>query len=263
LPKTVITITSDWGLKDPYLASVKGTILSQIPDAQIVDISNQIAPFDLNQASFILRNSYKSFPPGSIHLIGINTEASIETPHTAAVYEGHYFIGADNGIFSLLFDHEPEQVIEIEIIQDTDYFTFSTRDVFVKAAVHIANGKPIEQLGDPLPKLNQMISFRPVVENQVIKGKVIYIDVYENLITNINELLFRQIGKGSKFTISFRNPQYSIRTISKSYSDVPEGEMLAIFGSTGYLEIAMNRGNAGSLLGIEPDDPVRIEFQKS
>jgi hypothetical protein len=259
----VITITSDWSTKDHYLASVKGTILSQLPDAQIVDISNQITPFDLNQASFVLRSCFRSFPRGTIHLIGINTEASIETPHAVALYEGHYFIGADNGMFSLLFDHEPEKVVELEILQDTDYFTFSTRDVFVKAAVHIATGKPVEELGEPLEKLNQLISFRPVVENQVIKGKVIYIDVYENLITNITEQLFRQVGKGSKFEITFRNPQYRIRTLSKSYSDVPEGEMLAIFGSTGYLEIALNRGNAGSLLGIQVDDPVRIEFGKN
>ena len=258
----VITIMSDWGLKDPYLASVKGMILSHLPDVTIVDISHQITPFDLNQASFVLRNSYKDFPAGTIHLIGINTEASIETPHTLALYEGHYFIGADNGIFSLVFDHDPEKIIEIDIIQDSDYFTFSERDVFVKVAVHILAGQSIEQLGAPRPSLTRMISFQPVVDGTVIKGKVIYVDVYENLITNITPHLFRSVGKGNRFAITFRNPQYSIRTMSTSYSDVPEGEMLAIFGSSGLMEIAMNRGNASSLLGMEIDDPVRIEFSE-
>lgn len=257
---TVITLTSDWGIKDPYLASVKGTLLSQLPEATIVDISHQVPPFDLNQASFIIRNCYKSFPQGTIHLIGINTEASIETPHTLVVYEGHYFIGADNGIFSLIFDHPPEQIIELDVFQDSDYFTFSERDVFLKVAVHIASGKPLDQLGDPKTSINQLLSFQPVVNGQVIIGKVIFIDSYENLITNITKNIFKTVGKGGRFRITFRNPQYVIRTLSSSYSDVPEGEMLAIFGTTGYLEIALNRGNASSLLGIVIDDPVRIEF---
>lgn len=256
----VITLTSDWGIKDPYLASVKGTLLTQLPEVTIVDISHQVPPFDLNQASFIIRNCYKSFPQGTIHVIGINTEASIETPHTLVIYEGHYFIGADNGIFSLIFDHPPEQIIELDVFQDSDYFTFSERDVFIKVAVHIASGKPLDQLGDSKTSVNQLLSFQPVVDGQVIKGKVIFIDSYENLITNITKSLFKTVGKGSRFQITFRNPQYVIRTLSSSYSDVPEGEMLAIFGTTGYLEIALNRGNASSLLGIAIDDPVRIEF---
>ena len=258
----IITITSDWGLKDPYLASVKGTMLSQLPDVTIVDISHQITPFDMNQASFVVRNSFRSFPAGTVHLIGINTEASIETPHTLVLYEGHYFIGAENGIFSLIFDHDPDRIIEIDVIQDSDYFTFSERDVFAKVAVHILTGKPIDELGGPRPALTRMISFQPVADGQVIKGKVIYVDVYENLITNISHYLFRSVGKGNRFTITFRNPQYSVQAISTSYSDVPEGEMLAIFGTSGLLEIAMNRGNASSLLGMEVDDPVRIEFNE-
>lgn len=231
-----------------------------MPDITIVDIAHQITPFDLNQASFILRNSFRNFPAGTVHLIGISTEASIETPHTLAVYEGHYFIGADSGIFSLIFDHDPEKIIELDVIQDSDYFTFSERDVFVKVAVHILQGKPLEQLGGSRPLLTRLISFQPVVDGKIIKGKVIYVDVYENLITNISHTLFRSVGKGSRFEIRFRNPQYAIRTISSSYGDVPEGEMLAIFGTSGLMEIAMNRGNASSLLGMEVDDPVRIEF---
>ncbi|MCX6235215.1 MAG: SAM-dependent chlorinase/fluorinase [Bacteroidetes bacterium] len=256
----VITLTSDWGLKDPYLASVKGTILTQLPDATIVDISHNIAPFDLNQASFIIRNSYKSFPLNSIHILSINPEASIQTPHTVVRHDGYFFIGADNGIFSLIFDKEPEQIVEIDIFQDSDYFTFPTRDVFVKAAVHIAKGGRIEDLGTVKSSVNKFYTFQPVVDSQVIKGKVMYIDAFENLITNITETLFRSVGKGKKFQISFRTPGYNIISISKSYSDVPEGEMLAIFGSTGFLEIAMNKGNASSLLGMEIDDMVRIEF---
>ena len=134
-------------MKDHYLAAVKGSIHKLIPDAEIVDISHNIPSFDLNQTSFIIRNSYKYFPEGSIHIIGVKSDASISTPHTAVLYDGHYFIGADNGVFSLIFDHDPDKIVELDIIQDSDSFTFSTRDVFVIAAAHIASGKPFEELG--------------------------------------------------------------------------------------------------------------------
>ncbi|MCK4679155.1 MAG: SAM-dependent chlorinase/fluorinase [Bacteroidales bacterium] len=257
----IITLISDWGCKDPYLASVKGTILKQLPETVIVDISHDIPPFDINQASFILKNSYKAFPPKTIHIIAINSEASIETPHTVVEYDEHFFIGADNGIFPLVMDGEPTKIVELEIFQDSDYFTFSSRDVFVKAAIHIANtGKP-EDLGTIKTKLNERISFKPVVEENIIRGKVIYIDSFENLITNITEKQFNKIRNGKKFEITFRTPGYVINTICDSYSDVPAGEMLAIFGSTGFLEIAMNKGNASSLLGMDLDEIVRVEFK--
>src|SRR5512138_1750299 len=145
----IITLTSDWGLRDHYIGSVKGAILRQHPEAVIVDISHLVEPFNLNQAAFIIRNSYRSFPKGTIHILGINEEASIETPHTLVLHEGHYFIGADNGIFSLIFDEKPEQILEIDVVQDSDYYTFPSRDVFAKVACHIAQGLPYEELGHP------------------------------------------------------------------------------------------------------------------
>lgn len=259
---SIITLTSDWGIKDHYLAISKGSILSKIPDATIIDISHQIPPFNIHQASFIIRNTYKSFPPGSIHIVSINTDASIESPHIAIFHNGHYFIGADNGIFSLIFDEKPEKIIELEIYQDSDYFTFSTRDIFVKTAVHLAQGKDFTELGSPKDALLRKMSFNPVVEKDVIKGKVIYIDGYENVIINVTESLFKEVGKGRKFSIIIKIRGYEINSISKSYQDVPLGEMLAIFGSNGYLEIAINQGNAGSLLGLKNDDIIRIEFEE-
>jgi len=258
----IITLTSDWGLRDPYLPTVKGAILSQLPGAIIVDISHDIAPFNLAQASFIIRNAYRSFPENTIHILSISSEASIETPHTVVRDEGYFFISADNGIFSLIFDHVPEQIVEIDILQDSDYFTFPTRDVFVKAAVHIARGGKIEELGTVKKGVRKSLLFNPVVEGHVIRGKVIYVDAFGNLLVNITESGFRNTGKGKKFEITFRAPGYAITTLSKSYSDVPEGEMLALFGSTGYLEIAINKGHASHLLGMDIDDIVRIEFAK-
>ncbi len=257
----IITITSDWGLKDHYTGAVKGALLTLMPDATIVDITHEIPPYDIEPASFVIRNCYHNFPKGTIHIIGINTEASIENPHIVALYDGHYFIGADNGIFPLIFTDKPEKIIELTITQDTDYFTFSTRDVFVKAAFLIARGDKPEQMGVVKDKLFERLSLRPVIEVNAIKGNVIYIDAYENVITNITEDLFREIGKGKKYTISFRSG-YEISTISKAYKDVDPGEKLALFGTSGHLEIAICLGNASSLLGLKMKDSVRIDFEE-
>jgi S-adenosylmethionine hydrolase len=257
----IITLISDWGLKDHYLGAVKGTILSQIPDAVIVDITHQIPSFDIQQTSFILKNCYFYFPKGTIHIVGVNTEASIESPHTAFLYDGHYFVGADNGVFALIFDNEPEKIIELNLYQDTNYFTFSTRDVFVKAAVHLAKGNKIEELGIEKKSLNDRMHIKAVVEKSMIRGSVIYVDAYDNVVTNIRESLFKEIGKGRSFNIYFRTPGYEIDQISFSYNDVVLGEKLALFGSTGFLEISINQGKASSLLGLKMNDVVRIEFE--
>ena len=254
----IITLTSDWGIKDHYLAMVKGAILKQVPDARIIDISHQVPPHDLTQAAFIIRNSYREFPEGTVHIIGISTEESDVHPHTAIFADGHYFIGADNGILTMILDKAPEKIVEITLMQDSEFFTFSTRDRFVKAAAMLVSGEDISTLGDERESLNQKFLFSPVVENNIIKGIVIYVDNYENVITNITREKFREVGKGRKFTISFRGEE--IHTIHESYSDVPVGEILALFGHNGHLEIAMNNGTASGLLGLHPDDPVRIEF---
>jgi S-adenosylmethionine hydrolase len=254
----VITLTSDWGIKDHYLASVKGALLKQVPETGIVDISHQIEPHNLTEAAFVIRNCYRDFPPGTIHIIGVSTEESEKNPHTAVFAEGQYFIGADNGIFSLIFDAPPEKIVEIALMQDSEYFTFSTRDRFVKAAAMLARGEDIMTLGPGRDTLNEKILFAPVVENDVIKGLVIYVDNYENLVTNIRRDRFREVGRNRKFTISFRGEE--IRKIHESYADVPVGEILALFGSHGFLEIAMNNGRASGLLGLNPNDTVRVEF---
>lgn len=255
----VITLTSDWGMKDHYRGSVRGAILRQFPDARIEDISHDIPPFDLNQAAFIIRNFYPSFPEGSVHIIAINSEASLESPHTVIHHNGHYFIGSDNGIFSLIFDDLPGEIVELDIHQDSDYFTFPSRDLFVKAACHILRGDPISDLGHAKQAVMTKMAFQPVINDHQIRGKVIYVDNYGNAFINITEQRFKSVVKNRKFTITFRSPSYQIHRISASYQDEHEGEMLALFSTSGYLEIAINRGHAANLLGLKHDASVLVE----
>jgi len=254
----IITLTSDWGTSDYYLAAVKGTIYSQLPLAIVVDISHTIRHFDLEGAAFIIRNCFQSFPIGTIHIIGLNSEESLDIPHIAVEAKGHYFIGADTGIFSMILGNAVDQIYHLDIPADTGYYTFSTRDRFVKAAVHLAKGLPINQLGDPCPQLNAKLLFQPTTDNKSIKGLVVYIDAYENLITNISEKLFRSEQHTRDFEISFSI--YRLKKIHTSYLDVPVPDVLALFGSHGFLEIAINQGNASSLLGMDRNSPVQVNF---
>lgn len=257
---TIITLISDWGLNSHYRASVKGSIMRQIPGAKIIDITHTLPAYDIMSCSFILKNAYPDFPPGTIHIVGVNTEASTKTPHIVVKSRDMYFIGADNGVFSLLFENQDFEAVELDIIQDSDYFTFSSRDVFVKAAAMLADGKEFNELGTPYTKLKELFAFKPVITENKIEGKVIFVDDYENIFVNIDQATFKRVGKGRAYTIKFRTPGYSISVLRTSYSDVEPGERLALFGSTGYLEIAINQGKAASLLGLDVTDSVVIEF---
>jgi S-adenosyl-L-methionine hydrolase (adenosine-forming) len=256
----IITLISDWGLRDHYAGAVKGAILKSDPGITIVDITHQIKPFDILQAAFVLRNTFLNYPEGSVHIMGVNSDETDASFHIAVLYEGHFFVGTDNGIFSLAFDRAAEKIICIDVIYDSNYHTFPVRDRFAKAAVHLATGKPIGELGFELEALQEKFNFRPVVEKSLIIGKVIYIDAYENLFVNITKELFDRVRQQRDFNILIRNREYRIDSISTAYNDVPPGNELALFGSTGYLEIAINQGNAAGLMGIEPDDNIRIEF---
>jgi len=254
----IITLTSDWGYTDFYQASVKGMIYKYLPKANIVDISHSIKAFDIVEAAFIVKNTYPSFPEGTVHIIGISTEESIKHSHTIVYYDKQYFIGTDNGIFSMIFDKKPDKIVELDVLLDSSVNTFSSRDRFVKAATHLAEGKPIDELGDPKSELVNMILFEPSADKNGIKGIVTYIDNFENLFTNISFDLFSKFIKGKKFEILFNS--YEIKLISDSYSDVRPGEIVALFASNGMLEIAINKGNAASLLGMKKRSTIIIRI---
>lgn len=256
----VITLTTDLGLKDYYVASIKGQIASQIPDAQVIDISHDIPAFNISVAAFCLKNCYNDFPKGTIHIIGVSPEADEQTHHLIVKHNGHFFIGADNGVFSLLFDKQPDEVFLLNIIPDIDKRTFPTKDVFVTAACHIGRGGTPELIAVKTDAVAEKINFRPVIEDDVIRGMAMYIDSYGNITTNITLDLFKLIGKNRPFNIIFRRSGYKIEEIKHSYNEVPQGEKIALFSNNRHLEIAINKGNAAKLFGIKLSDTIRVEF---
>lgn len=256
----IITLTTDLGDKDIYLAALKGSILKLLPDVNIVDITNSVSTFNIQQAAFILKNSYHYFPDNTVHLIGIDTVYNSFTKYLAIYYKNHFFVGADNGIFSLMFDDEPEEVYEINIMQDLKFLHFPLADIFVKAACHLANGGKIDEIGLRISGIEKKMNLQPVVERNLIKGAVIYIDSFQNVITNITKEFFNTIQQGRRFTLYFKRNE-TINHLSWHYNEVPEGEKLCLFGISDHLEIAINKGNASGLLGLNLGDSVIIEFE--
>mgnify|MGYP006282631133 CR=1 FL=1 len=254
----IITLTTDWNKQDFYSGALKGHILKQIEDVRIIDITHNIKPFNIPEAAFILRNSYHHFPEGSVHIIGVKSELTEKQSHLIIKKNHHYFIGADNGIFGLMFSDPPEQIIRIS--QKPNPATFPELSVFSEMACEILKGTDIEKLGETVEDMFKRVPIRPTIDDSVIIGKVVYIDSFSNAITNITRDLFYRVADNRRFQIYVQSNTNRISRISKTYQENPEGELLAIFNSLNLLEISMNGGNAAEILSLDTDSTVRIRF---
>lgn len=250
------------GTRDYYVGVLKGAIFNLYPEVNIVDLSHHIKPFYVPGAAMTVRNSYPNFPKGTVHLIGVSPNRSERIDHLAIEFRGQYFIGADNGMFPLIFDREPTKIVNLSLIRQPDTVSiFPSRDIFAVAACHLAKGGIMEMLGRPTQIMNERTAFVPVTDGPVIRGLAIHVDIYGNIITNIDKNLFRTVGQGRPFEIRFRREQHVINKIYHSYSDVPNGEKMALFGASGLLEIAINGSNAAQLLGVKHEDVISITFK--
>lgn len=275
----IITLTTDFGEKDPFAGAVKGAIYNEMPDMRIVDITHSISPFHIPEAAYIIKNAYKSFPEGTIHIIGVDAELTPENKHLALKLDGHFFICADNGIMSLLTSEiNPEKIVEINI-HDAIKTNFPVLDVFVSVACHIARGGTLEVVGKISETIKELHYLKAQANNDLtqITGHVIYIDNYGNVVTNISKSIFDTIGKGRAFTIHARS--LKISKIFTSYSQAidftvnkeqrfdDEGKKLAIFNTSDFIELAMYRSNpqssggASSLFGLTYLDTVTVTFK--
>jgi len=257
---SIITLTTDLGDKDIYQAALKGSILRILPTVNMVDITHTVAAFNIQQAAFILKNSFYYFPEETVHLLGIDTVYSDDTKFLAIRYRNHYFVGTDNGIFSLIFEEDPEEIVEIDILQDLKFLHFPLADILAKAACYLADGKSLKDIGIPVESIEKKMTLQPAVERNQIRGMVIYIDSFQNVITNITKDFFNRVQEGRRFVLYFKRNE-TITHLSWHYNEVPEGEKLCLFGISDHLEIAINKGNASGLLGLNLGDSVIIDFQ--
>lgn len=257
----IITLTTDFGTKDFYTGALKGAILKACDRVDIIDLTHDIEPFNITEAAFVLRNAYPNFPEGTVHIVNVNDQDNRESRCVIIEQEGQYFIGFDNGIFSLVFNEDPDQIVEyLDFPQNGSLSTFPGKDVFAKIAGQIIEGKSIEQIGRKIHDINRRTSLLPIVQDALIRGTVIYVDSFHNVILNVTKELFEEIGQNRNFVVSFKRNE-RINEISGNYFDVPQGEKLCLFNSAGYMEIAINSGKASSLLGLNIGDIVQIDFE--
>ena len=274
----IITLTTDFGHKDHFVGAIKGTIYSELPDLTIVDISHGIQPFNIPECAYILKNSYKAFPEGTIHIVGVDSEPTAENEHIAVLVDGHYFISANNGVIGLITSEiKPERLVEIDI-PNPARSSFPVLNVFVQVACHLARGGKLDVIGKPFNDVKDLVEFKPRVTNdgKTIIGSVIYIDNFGNVISNIEKHLFEAYRNGRDFEISARNKK--ITEIHNRYSDIINfnlekgqrkgpGDLMALFNNAGFIELAIYKsdsstvGSAATLLGLEYRDTIMINFK--
>lgn len=259
----IVTLTTDWHKADYYAGALKGQILSKAPKAQVVELTHQIQHFNPAQAAFVLRSAYRHFPDGTVHLICVNSEAPQGKSNIACLFDNQYFIGADNGVFALFMDKPPQQIVRLsQDLQFAESFaSFPEIGYFAPAAAHLAQGKPISELGEAQTEVERQINLMPTIDENSMNGRVIYIDSYKNAITNISRQTFDRVAKGRNFVILVQSNFNRITKINRYYRETPEGELLALFNSASLLEIAINKGNAAELLDLSTSSSIIIKFK--
>ena len=262
----VITLLTDFGTDDEYVGLMKGVILSINPRATIVDLTHQISPQDIVQAAFTIHSGYHFFPDGTVHLIVVDPGVGTDRGLLALKLENHFFIAPDNGVLTFLLGEE--NVSSLNLITNSDYFrhpisqTFHGRDVIAPVGAHITNGLAVNELG-PKIDLQKVICLDSLgarrTEKGEIKGEVVAIDHFGNMITNIkSEQLTECLSAVPLQKIRIKIGSNVIRGLSDSYASGGSNSPLALIGSRGYLEIAINKGSAAQRLNASTGDHVWV-----
>ena len=242
---SIITLTSDYGTKDFFVSAVKGAILSEQTNTQIIDISHEITPFNLPECAYIVKNAYKNFPKGTIHIIALDTEKQKNKKHIASYIDEHYFITSDSGLLSLIFPNiQPAEIVEINISGEYTTELFPAKDIFSKVACHILRGGKLNVIGNNIEHFKTFMNATPVEINngQSLAGEVIYIDRFGNIVTNIDKSLFKQKKGDQNFIIHLPRGK-KVKQLHQTYSDVNESEVVILFNSSNLLEVAINRAD--------------------
>jgi S-adenosylmethionine hydrolase len=254
----IITFMSDFGMSDHYVSAVKAKILSVNPSLRIFDVCHEIEPHNIAHAAYVLRAVYKDFPKGTVHLISVNSLGESNNRFLASKIDDHIFVGPDNGIFSLICEKEPSMIAEL-FNSESIHSSFPSKNILAKAAAMLASGSGINDVGSYTKDYMKKIDRKFRATKKQISGNVIRIDHYGNLITNIEEEVFKILHKDRPFYIQFGRERND--KINLSYDEIDDGDCFALFNDLGLLEIGINKGNASKLLGLRYDSPVNILFE--
>ncbi|MEK6797748.1 MAG: SAM-dependent chlorinase/fluorinase [Planctomycetota bacterium] len=249
----IITLLTDFGARDPYIAAVKGVILSIAPETRIVDITHEIAPRDIGQGAFVLRHALPWFPRETIHLAVVDPGVGSARRIVAGKYQGQYVVAPDNGL--LTWVQRDLSLEAMHVVEDRRYFlpkvsnTFQGRDILAPVAAHLAKGVELRLLGPPAERIELLsVPHRAERTDNGWRGQIVYVDRFGNLITNLHrDQLFPSAGPPMAWDI-FVNGE-SVGAIGRTFRDAKPGEPVAMIGSAELLEVAVRDGSAQALLG--------------
>ncbi|MEM1126835.1 MAG: SAM-dependent chlorinase/fluorinase [Bacteroidota bacterium] len=259
----VLTLTTDFGLRDAYVAAMKGQILRVHPTALLVDLTHEVPPQDVMTAAFLLRQTWSFYPEGTTHLVVVDPGVGTARRPLAMSYQGHTFVGPDNGLFALLLDGAtPDALV---VLDRPAYWgtpaphpTFHGRDLFAPVAAHLAAGRTLTDVGTPADTLVPMRWALPIADQQGVRGWVMHVDHFGNCITNIHREVV-EVRRGPRRLKGYAGSTI-LDGVHPTYAAVAEGDPLLVYGSSNHLEVAVNAGNASDLLGIRAGAPVNIVF---
>jgi S-adenosylmethionine hydrolase len=251
----VITLTTEWKPDDIYYGIIKGKLSSRCPGTIIIDNAGNIPAFNISHASFIIRNTYNNYPRGSVHIICVHSEAHKDHDHLIVSARDHFFIGTDNGIFNLILNSDPDEVIKIDQQADSDEL-----EVFARVASELVSGKKPSDLGTPVKTLIERVPLRATIDKDVIIGSIIFIDSYGNAISNITREVFYRVFENKVYRIFVQSNKNYTENISLKYGDVPVGEMLARFNQLDLLEISINGADVSELLSLSIGSVLRVDL---
>jgi len=259
---SIISLLTDFGLKDPYLASMKGVILKINPQCTLIDITHQVNPHDVEEGAFILANAYSTFPKGTIHLAVVDPGVGGPRKPILLVTENYFFVGPDNGLFT--FALQQEKVKQGMALTRPKFFlprvstTFHGRDIFAPVAAHLSLGIRPKAFGKNIDSWVELPFQKPRTKEGKLLGEIIHVDTFGNLVSNIDQRRLFQFSKDRSFVI--RVGRRIIRGLKKRYSEGKKNEPIALFGSGGFLEISIREGNAQKLLKVRRRDPIKIQL---
>jgi hypothetical protein len=251
----VITLTTEWKPDDFYWGIIRGKLCTLSPETIIIDNANSIPVFNISHASFVIRNTYNNYPKGSVHIICVHSEGCEGRDHLIVKAKDHYFIGTDNGIFNLILNSEPDEVVKITYRGVDDEL-----DLFSRAAADLISGKKPADLGKVLKDFTEKVPLRATIDKDVITGSIIFIDSYGNAISNITREVFYRVFENRQYLILIQSNKNYTNHISIKYSDEPVGELLARFNILDLLEISINGANAAELLSLSIGSVLRVDL---
>jgi S-adenosylmethionine hydrolase len=245
----LITLTSDIGSPDYLVGAIKAKLLQINPEFQIIDISHHVPSYNFSQSAYLCRSAFRNFPEQTCHLILVDLFDKKPEQLLLAFHQQQYILCADNGLLSMILEETPEIVIGLPVNTNTTINTLSLVNIMGEAVNKITRGDSIKDIGNADVSFEEKRALLPMVADASLEGHIIFIDSFENVITNISRKQFEEARKGRNFSIIFKRDEI-IDRISETYADVREGEKLALFNSADYLEIAINKGNAAGLFGL-------------